>query len=139
MLEEVRPTFVGFALYLAAVAAVFCLLGIVGAVALNGAPNLLPQENRETSAMEIQLQTARDIRAALSRPIAAPRPLPPITAKLANPHPSVAQIKPDTPEPKALSKTARNALAMEPAEGGAMMLPHRAIPKYSVPDRFAPL
>lgn len=82
-------------LYLAAVAALVGCLTMGSAVALRAfsenprsgwlASVLGPEAEQETRLSQAVLD-AREIRAALAKPIAVPEPLPPITAKLAFGH-----------------------------------------------------
>ena len=67
---------------------------------------------REKTILDERIANAREIKAALSKPIPRPEPLPPVTAKRSNPVPApVAATRQKTNKPK-LSPAARNALAM---------------------------
>jgi hypothetical protein len=75
---------------------------------------------RERTILDERIANAREIKAALSKPIPRPEPLPPITAKRSNPVPAAVAAQTDalagdTDKPKKpkLSPAARNALAME--------------------------
>lgn len=70
-------------------------------------------QEQESTRVAAVVQNARAIRAALATPIPRPEPLPPITAKLANPAPRsiLAEQKPKK-LPK-LSMEAMNAMAMD--------------------------
>jgi len=67
---------------------------------------------REKTILDERIASAREIKTALSKPIAPPAPLPPITAKRANPVPSAVAAISEKPKKPKLSPTARNALAM---------------------------
>jgi hypothetical protein len=92
-----------------------CVTVIVASVALIGrasSPFMTPGE-REKTALALQVETAREIRAALKRPIVVP-PLPPITAQPLHEVRSAAQ-EPETPRPRvqAIPAAAMDAMAMD--------------------------
>jgi hypothetical protein len=80
------------------IAVLLTLLGGIGialatVVRSTGAATASPQEK---TALQVQVESAREVREALARPIAGPTPLGPITAKLAKPPAKVAAL----PTPK---------------------------------------
>jgi len=75
---------------------------------------------REKTILDERIANAREIKAALSKPIARPEPLSPITAKRSNPVSAAVAAHTDVLRPTLtnrrspkLSPAARNALAME--------------------------
>ena len=70
-----------FAIYMLGAAAPI----VVGAVGLQLIMTYGVSSGSADSLLAQRIQTARDIRAALAKPIPPPPPLPPITAKLARP------------------------------------------------------
>lgn len=103
-------------------------IGGSGLFALKVSAKLLPDSSREKSSFETQLETARHIRQALSKPPPAPEPLPPLTAKRANPAPQAVAV---AEKPRRIPNEARNAMAMET---GSRV---QSFP-YAPVDRFAP-
>ena len=67
----------------------------------------------ERTILDERIASAREIKAALNKPIATPEPLPPITAKRVNPVPAAIEADSDKPKKPKLPLAARNALAME--------------------------
>ena len=71
---------------------------------------------REKTVLKERLESAREIRRALARPVPPPDPLPPITAKPANPpdQPNLAAsgVSKEKPRKLKIPATARNAMAM---------------------------
>jgi hypothetical protein len=63
-----------------------------GAAAIVKAASAIHQQSssRTKSPLESRIESAREIREALAKPVAHPQPLAPITAKLANPAAKVA-------------------------------------------------
>ena len=61
---------------------------------------ILSQETqvRAKTPFEIQLESAREIRQALAKPILGPPPPPPITGKLEKPVPKLAAVRPTSPK-----------------------------------------
>jgi hypothetical protein len=116
--------------YAAAALIVIGMIGGGGLWALKASARLLPDTSREKTSFELQLQTARDIRQALATPVPPPQPLPPITAKRANPIPRASVI---VDKQRRISPAAREAMAMD-AQGQARTFQYR----YERVDRFAP-
>jgi hypothetical protein len=79
---------------------------------------------REKTILDERIANAREIKAALSKPIPRPEPLPPVTAKRSNPVPAAVAANTEKPKPK-LSSAARNALAMEQRTDGHANPPAR--------------
>ena len=86
---------------------------VIGGVGLNW---MLYNVGREPGAaksrLEERVQTAREIRAALAKPIPPPAPLPPITAKLAHPIETKPVARAET-KTKRIPKEAWDAFAQE--------------------------
>jgi hypothetical protein len=77
------------------------------------------ESKRETTRLEERINSAREIRAALSKPQPPIPPLPPITAKLAHQLPKPTKVVGmDNKKPIRLPKEARDAFAMEPQSYG---------------------
>lgn len=94
------------------------------------------ESRRAKSLLDERIATAREIRAALARPLPPMPPLPPITAKLANPNGSKAVVQSafDMPKRK-LSPEARNSMAqvIEP-----QFVPQTFIEPTYVPRTYIP-
>jgi hypothetical protein len=112
--------------YLCAVALLIGAVGVAGAVALSEAAQAplfgwfaamtgSPSQEQEHDRIKDIAASAREIRAALARPVAVPEPLPPITAKLAhgNLRPGAPGARTMAPSRRALSSEARDAMAMD--------------------------
>ena len=111
-------------------AAALVLIGMIGGGGLwiwQASAGLLPDTSHEKSAFELQLETARNIREVLAKPLPRPGPLPPITAERANPVPRATVI---AEKPRRIPYGAWGAMAMDT----------RKVPtfQYAPPDRFAP-
>ena len=85
---------------------------------------------REKTVLELQVESARDIRRALATPVVTP-PLPPITARPARDIQAVA-VQEKKPPRIRLPHAAMNAMAMD--LNGAYQ---SAAPSYVVPDRHS--
>jgi hypothetical protein len=71
--------------------------------------------SREKTVLDERITSAREIKLSLAKPMPRLEPLPPITAKAANPTPSkVARVSEDKPRKRGLSPQALNAMAMAP-------------------------
>lgn len=72
------------------------LVGGIGiALAMvSGSAGSLEQSTRAKTPFEIQLQSAREVREALAKPVARPEPLAPITARLEKPVAKLAAVRP---------------------------------------------
>jgi hypothetical protein len=68
---------------------------------------------REKTILDERIATAREIRDVLSKPQPPIEPLPPITAKLANPHPTKVVGLDSKKKTIRLPKEARDAFAMD--------------------------
>ena len=91
-----RSSVLSVAMYLAVAAT---LVGGIG-VALSAVTGSVVSQQyvaRVKTPFEIQLNSAREVREALAKPIPAPQPLPKITAKLEKPIAKVAASRPLTP------------------------------------------
>jgi hypothetical protein len=109
------------------------LIGVIsggGLWALKASARLLPDTSREKTSFELQLETARDIRQVLATPVPPPAPLPPITAKRANPIPRASVM---VEKQRRISPEAREAMAMD-TQGQARTFQYQ----YAPVDRFAP-
>jgi len=137
MIEEVRRTLFAVAYYFAGIAVALCALAIFTLTTIRTLPTFLPTEERQKSTMAIQFETAREVKAALSRPIAQPELLPPITAKLANPAPSkiASEDQAKAHDKRRISQMAREAFGMDPS----LVQPQPATEYYPAVDRFKPL
>ena len=100
-------------------AVVATLVGGIGAALAVVSASVVSHESaaRTKTPFELQLESAREVRQALAKPIAAPQPLPPITAKLEKPVVKVAAVRPAPPKRNAevAMRRARQVFAsMEP-------------------------
>jgi hypothetical protein len=77
--------------------------------------------SRERTVLDERLATMRSIKEALRKPQPKPEPLPPITAKVANPHPKIEMADKAEKQKKTrkLSKEARDAFASFEAPSGS--------------------
>ena len=93
---------------------------------------LMQPAERDRTFLDQQIESAREIRAALARPIARPAPLPPITARPLHDVRAAeqARLRPHAPA----SGPGMDAMAMD--TGAAP--PAAPSYTYAVPDRFAP-
>ena len=84
-----RSSVLSVVMYLAVAAT---LVGGMGVALTAVASSVVSQQSvaRAKTPFEIQLDSAREVRAALAKPIPAPQPLPEITAKLEKPIAKVA-------------------------------------------------
>jgi len=67
--------------------------------------------SRERTVLDERLASLRAIKEALRKPLPKPQPLPPITAKVANPHPKVEVAEKAERKSKKLSQETRDAFA----------------------------
>jgi hypothetical protein len=104
-------------------------LGLLAIVQASAA--LLQSSPQEKTVLEIQVETAREIRRALAVPVVIP-PLPPITASLARDVRAVATAQVRKPARTAIPREALNAMAMDQSEATR---PAQHV--YSAPDRHA--
>lgn len=88
-------------------------LGLMAIVQASAA--LSPAGPRDKTVLELQVESAREIRRALAVPVII-QPLPPITARMARDPRSVASAQDRKPARTALSQEALNAMAMGPSE-----------------------
>jgi hypothetical protein len=84
----------------------YCLVGGIALGGLGGAATVLGKATSDSQSqaktktvLEVQVESAREIREALARPVAGPEPLPPISSKLSKPETKIAEAKVD-PQPK---------------------------------------
>jgi hypothetical protein len=96
-----------FTVYAAAAAA---LVGGIG-VGFAGVMVAAPQAERTKTALELRVESAREIKQALAQPIPVPEPLPPISSKTNKPAVKVAEAKPEPPTKPKRSRVARQARA----------------------------
>lgn len=90
---------------------------------------MMQRADREKSPVDLQIESAREIRAALKKPIVPP-PLPPVTAKPLRDVSAVAAADQSRRLPANARPAAMNAMAMDqPASRGAA--------SYPGPDRHA--
>jgi hypothetical protein len=78
-------------------AVAFSLVGGMGATVaaiVNTTPAPQGASVRTKSPLELRVESAREVREALAKPIVQPEPLPPITAKLAKPVTKLAVARP---------------------------------------------
>lgn len=104
-------------------------LGLMAIVQASAA--LSPANPRDKTMVELQVESAREIRRALAVPVVV-EPLPPITARMARDVRSVASAQDRKPARTALSQEALNAMAMEQSETS-----RPARHSYPAPDRHA--
>ena len=115
------------------IGAIFTALAVIalGLMAIMQASAALsPAGPRDKTVLELQVESAREIRRALAVPVIV-EPLPPITARMARDVRSVASAQDRKPARMALSAEALNAMAMEPSEAP------RATRSYPAHDRHA--
>lgn len=103
--------------YLAVVAT---LLGGIGAALMVVAKSAVvtQQTAQDKSPLQVRLESAREIREALAKPVPAPQPLPPITAKLSKPLTKVAAAKPEPVKqsrPKVVTQAREVFASFEPS------------------------
>jgi hypothetical protein len=75
--------------------------------------NARAESKRDKTILDERIASARKIRAILSKPQSPIEPLPPVTATLANPHPSQVVGLDNKRKPIRLPKEARDAFAMD--------------------------
>jgi hypothetical protein len=92
-----RSSILSLAMY---VAVAGTLVGGIGVALTVVASTVVSHEAvaRAKTPFEIQLESAREVREALAKPIPAPQPLPQITAKLEKPVAKVAATRPLSPK-----------------------------------------
>ena len=66
---------------------------------------------QDKTALQLRIESAREVREALAKPVPAPAPLPPITAKLERPVPKVAARPAPQRNPEYAMRQARQAFA----------------------------
>jgi hypothetical protein len=91
---------------------------------------------REKTVLELQIESAREIHAALNRPENPIEPLPPITAKLAR-SPSAPLVVAETEKKKKkktrlLSTAARNAFASTDWSAASTTFPSPALDRHAI-------
>jgi hypothetical protein len=93
-MTEARRTLSSVLVYASVVAVLFG--GVICALAamMAFAAGLDQHAERTKSPLELRIESAREVRTALSKPIPASQPLPPITAKLEKPVAKVAAARP---------------------------------------------
>jgi hypothetical protein len=133
-------------LYVSIISVLF-LGTIFGIARLVEGPAEKIESRRAKSLLDERIAIAQEIRAALARPLLPMPPLPPITAKLANPNGSKAVVQSafDMPNRK-ISPEARNSMAqvIEPQFVPQTFIeptyvPRTYIPRtYTVPERGSP-
>jgi hypothetical protein len=110
-----------FGIYIAVIALLLGGLGVGLVTVVNGAAGLSQAPERDSSVLAQRVQDARDIRAALARPVPHPEPLPPITARPAH---AVSAMTASRPARRVLSQQARDAFASdEPAPSRTQSYP----------------
>ena len=74
---------------------------LIGGIGVGFAAVMLtaPQAERTKTALELRVESAREIKQALAQPIPAPEPLPPISSKVNKPVVKIAEAKPEPPKP----------------------------------------
>ena len=108
--------------YLCAVGAVLTAITVAGAAVIKSAsdaplfgwaPSILKLEPASETRLSQALLNSQEIRAALSRPVAAPAPLPPVTATVAAGHLQPGSRHAVHANGPRLSNDALDAMAME--------------------------
>jgi hypothetical protein len=96
----------------------FIYFSIIGTLALGAAFGITKisgdtaqSAKRERTLLNDRIANAREIKRALARPLPKPDPLPPISAKLANPNPG--RLSPSVKSAPKVSPEALNAMAMD--------------------------
>jgi hypothetical protein len=111
--------------YVAVLAVVLVGLGLGLSRAVEKASEFSQRPQQKQTLLDRRIESSREIRAALSKPLPAPEPLQPITAKLA--HPAASRVASREPAKSRLKRArlpaALNAMAM----GNSMDPPWQAL------------
>ncbi len=102
-------------IYIGAIFAALAIIALGLMAIVQASAALSPTGARDKTVLELQVESAREIRRALAVPVVV-EPLPPITARMAREVRSVASGQDRKPARTALSQEALNAMAMEPSE-----------------------
>src|SRR6188474_1247620 len=105
------PASVVFA-YFGALTAAFAVIGFGLTAVVKASARLSEASPREKTLLELQVESARNIRQALAIPVSIP-PLPPITARPARDLRGVATMQRNRSVRPELSREARDAMAMQ--------------------------
>ena len=126
---QTRSTLSSLLIYIGAAATALSVV-ILGLTAVVKASTGWSQTSpRDKTVLELQVESARDIRRALAIPVVTP-PLPPITTRPARDIQTVA-VQEKKPARVRLPQAATNAMAMD--QSGA----YQSAPSYTVSDRHA--
>jgi hypothetical protein len=118
-------------LYVASLAIGLAVIATSLGLIAQASTGLTQRTEREKSFVDLQIESAREIRAALAKPITVP-PLPPITAKPLRDVRSVAAESSKSRMRAPIASTARGMNAM------AMQTPDNQAAFYPTEDRFRP-
>jgi hypothetical protein len=111
-MDEVRATAKALLLYFCGLLALAATLFVGLNLVLPGADTAASLADREPSRMDLMVASAREIRAALLKPLPPPQPLGPITQKPVHAPKAVAKSSPRRPSREALEAYASGAPAV---------------------------
>jgi len=100
-------------IYFGAVATLLSALALGTTVIVKASTGTSEASVRDKTMLELQVESAREIRRVLATPVAAPAKLPPITARPARDIRTAATLHTTKPAPTKLSQEAMNAMAMD--------------------------
>jgi hypothetical protein len=105
-----RGLFLVHFLYMGVLVLALAEIGVSLTVMMQGATELSQQvqQNQDRTFLDLRLQSSREIRQALAKPLPPLEPLPPIPARLAHAGSRVVVFQ---PVPRRLTQTASDALA----------------------------
>ena len=118
-MEELRATGKALLLYVGGLLAIAALLFVGMNLILPGTDTAASLADREPTRMDLMVANAREIRAALLKPLPAPEPLGPITQKSAHEPKAVAKSSPRRPPQAALEAYASGAPAFSGWSSGS--------------------
>jgi len=99
--------------YFAVIATALSTLALGTTVIVKASTGMSEVSARDKTLVELQIESAREIRRALATPVAIPEKLPPITARPARDIRAAAALHPTKPAQSKLSQEAMNAMAMD--------------------------
>jgi hypothetical protein len=127
------PASVVFA-YFGALTAAFAVIGFGLTAVVKASARLSGASPREKTVLELQVESAREIRRALAIPVSIP-PLPPITARPARDSREIAAMQRGHSARPVLSPEARDAMAM--GQNEASVPAQASSQPYTVRDRHS--
>ena len=122
--------------YFAVVAAALSALALGTTVIVKASTGMSETSARDKTLLELQVESAREIRRALATPVATPAKLPPITARPARDIRAAAAHQSTKSAHAKLSQEAMNAMAMDQTPTYSSSSPFQSSSQdYSVRDR----